>query len=343
MCQLFSEPNAGSDLASATHARGARRRRVGGQRSEGVDVERARRRRRAGGVPHRSRRPEAPRAHHVPGRHARAGRRGATAAPDDGERQLQRGVPHRRARARLASRRRAEQGLRRDPHDARQRAEHRHRAPVVGPRHRAVRAAAPGRRRLRRSSRPARSGQRLAQLYIARSDQGAPDRAVARGVEAGDDAGPRDVDPEAAQPPSTTSSSCTCSPRCSGPRLAADTGDVGCVRVERVRALDARRCASAAAPRRSCGTRWRRRCSASRRSPRPSGDFDGPRRASRTHSCPTIPGASSTITSRRMRPRRHWSASRDPGGCHPRPGWATSNPRRRDWQGAVARGLSLSY
>ena len=150
MCQLFSEPNAGSDLAVGEHARGARRRRVGHQRTEGVDVERTRRRRRARGVPHRSRRAQAPRAHHLPGRHARAGRRRAPTPADDRQRQLQRGVPHRRARPRLASCRRPQQGLRRDPHDARQRAHDRHARAVVGSGHRTVRAAPRRGRQLRR-------------------------------------------------------------------------------------------------------------------------------------------------------------------------------------------------
>ena len=62
MCQLFSEPNAGSDLASAATPRGARRRRMGGERPEGVDLERARRRPRPRGVPNRSRRARSTRA-----------------------------------------------------------------------------------------------------------------------------------------------------------------------------------------------------------------------------------------------------------------------------------------
>ncbi len=44
-CQLFSEPGAGSDLAGAGHPRGPRRRRLGRQRAEGVDLAGARTRR----------------------------------------------------------------------------------------------------------------------------------------------------------------------------------------------------------------------------------------------------------------------------------------------------------
>ena len=161
------------------HARRARRRRVGDHRAEGVDVERARRRRRARGVPHRSRRPQAPGSHHVPRRHARAGGRGAAAAPDDGQRQLQRGVPHRRAGPRLPSRRRAQQGLRGDPHHARQRAHDRDTRAVVGSWHRTVRAVARGGRQLRRPSRRAPTPAPRAALH-RRPHQGAAHRAVAR-------------------------------------------------------------------------------------------------------------------------------------------------------------------
>ena len=54
-CQLFSEPGAGSDLAGLVDARGARRRRVGRERPEGVEHARAPRRPRHARRPHRPR------------------------------------------------------------------------------------------------------------------------------------------------------------------------------------------------------------------------------------------------------------------------------------------------
>ena len=101
-CQLFSEPGAGSDLAGLSTTGRARRRRVGGQRPEGVDVGRALQRPRHPPRPHRPRPAEAPRHHLLPRRHALARHRGAPAAADDRRVALQRGVPHRRARARTS-------------------------------------------------------------------------------------------------------------------------------------------------------------------------------------------------------------------------------------------------
>ena len=63
-CQLFSEPGAGSDLAGARHPGGARRRRVGRQRPEGVDVLGAHHARLGDpGRPHRPGRAQAPGPH----------------------------------------------------------------------------------------------------------------------------------------------------------------------------------------------------------------------------------------------------------------------------------------
>ena len=64
MCLLYSEPGAGSDLAGRADAGRARRRRVGRQRPEGVDVERPPGRVRHAHRPHRLGRAQAPR-HHV--------------------------------------------------------------------------------------------------------------------------------------------------------------------------------------------------------------------------------------------------------------------------------------
>ena len=78
----------------------AGRRRLDGQRAEGVDERRAVLPPRAGHRADRSRRPEARRHHDDGHRHARARRRGAAAAPDHRQRRLQRGVLRRRVRAR---------------------------------------------------------------------------------------------------------------------------------------------------------------------------------------------------------------------------------------------------
>ena len=82
-CQLFSEPGAGSDLASLQTQRRARRRRVDHQRAEGVDVGRADRRPRHAPRAHRSRRAEAQGHLVLRVRDGPAGRRGAAAARDD--------------------------------------------------------------------------------------------------------------------------------------------------------------------------------------------------------------------------------------------------------------------
>ncbi len=110
-CQLFSEPGAGSDLASVEHARGGCRGRLGAQRAEGVDELRPVRRLGRLPRPHRPRRAEATR-HLVPrGRHARPGRRGAAAAADHRRVRVQRGVLLRRVRPRRAPHRARERGL----------------------------------------------------------------------------------------------------------------------------------------------------------------------------------------------------------------------------------------
>ena len=104
-CQLFSEPGAGSDLAGADDPSRARRRRVGGQRPEGVDLG-ARARTPTTGCCWPAPTPTQPKHQGITyfaARHAPAGRRGAAAAADDRRRRVQRGVPHRRARARTTN------------------------------------------------------------------------------------------------------------------------------------------------------------------------------------------------------------------------------------------------
>ena len=61
-CQLFSEPGAGSDVASLSIDGDARRRRVGDQRPEGVDLGRAVLRLRRDHLPHRTPTPRSTRA-----------------------------------------------------------------------------------------------------------------------------------------------------------------------------------------------------------------------------------------------------------------------------------------
>ena len=100
----------------------ARRRRVGHHRPEGLDLDRAALQPRHAHRPHRSRRAEAHGDLVLRVRHGPARRRDPAAARDDRPRDVQRGLPRRRARARLEHDRRPEQRLGRRQHDARGRA-----------------------------------------------------------------------------------------------------------------------------------------------------------------------------------------------------------------------------
>ena len=129
-CQLFSEPGAGSDLAAlATRAR-ARRRRLDRDRAEDLVLGRALRRLRHPARAQRRKGAQARRHHVFPGRHARARRERAAAAPDDGGPALQRGLPRRRAHPRRAAARagRRRLGRRHDDADERADGDRRHRA-----------------------------------------------------------------------------------------------------------------------------------------------------------------------------------------------------------------------
>ena len=89
----------------------ARRRRVGDQRPEGVDVGRAGRRPRHADRPHRRRRAQAQGHHVLRDRDGPARRRRPAAARDDRPGAVQRGVLRRRPRPRLGPHRRPRQGL----------------------------------------------------------------------------------------------------------------------------------------------------------------------------------------------------------------------------------------
>ena len=95
-CQLFSETEAGSDLAAVRTRAVAQRRTLGARRPQGVDLRRAGRRRRRRGLPHRPDRGQARRAHRLPRPDGRTGRHGPADPPDDRRQLVQRGLPRRR-------------------------------------------------------------------------------------------------------------------------------------------------------------------------------------------------------------------------------------------------------
>ena len=102
--------------------RGARRRGVGDQRPEGLDVGRAVLRLRRDHLPHQPRRREAQGHHRVHRRHAGARRHDQAAQADERRRVVQRGVLRRRARAGRPRARRRQRGLDRRDHHAHERA-----------------------------------------------------------------------------------------------------------------------------------------------------------------------------------------------------------------------------
>ena len=100
-CQLFSEPGAGSDLASLALPRRARRRRVGRQRAEGVELGRAVLAVGRADRPPRSGRRQAQGHDRVRDPDGPAGHRGPPDQADEWRIVVQRGVLHRRPRPRL--------------------------------------------------------------------------------------------------------------------------------------------------------------------------------------------------------------------------------------------------
>ena len=160
----------------AADPRGARRRGVRRERAEGVDDARARRAVRDPARAHRPRRARAGGHHLLRRRHALAGHRGAAARADDRHARVQRGVLHRRARARRErGRHRARRLAAREGH-ARQRARlalGRRRA--VGPRPDRERRDRPRARARRHDRSPAAPAARSA---VLRSGGAAPDPAA---------------------------------------------------------------------------------------------------------------------------------------------------------------------
>ncbi len=109
-CQLFSEPDAGSDAAGVKTRGDPGRGRLAGQRPEGLDERGPPGQLRPGHHPHRPRRAQAPGHHDHGHRHARRGRGGPAAAHGHRALRVQRGLLQRRLRAR---RRRGRAGQRR--------------------------------------------------------------------------------------------------------------------------------------------------------------------------------------------------------------------------------------
>ncbi len=164
-----------------------RRRRLGGQRPEGLDQPRAPGQLGSAAGPHRSRRAQAQGADLLRAGHARAGRRDAAAAATDRARRVQRGVHHRCPHPRCLPPRRGGRRLagRHDDVDERTQRPRRQRQPTRGGHHRRRRRAVGG------AARAAHSGvARPAHQPVAARRGATPDLGAVPGLGDGRRTGP---------------------------------------------------------------------------------------------------------------------------------------------------------
>ena len=203
------------------HQGGARRRRVGDHRPEGVEHAGPHRRPGHARGPHRSRCAQAQGPHLLRPRHARARRRGPAAAPDHRRGRVQRGLHDRGPRARRRPHRRRRRGLAGGHDHAHERAHHHRRrgrpAPPWLRRHRRGGAHLAGRGR-RPDAR--RTRDRLMQLWIE-AEVLRLTNIRARRTARPATPGPRARSPSSSSPRSTRRST-SCASTCSAPAALVD-------------------------------------------------------------------------------------------------------------------------